>query len=91
MPVGGFLDQLPVVLFVAAHIAFLVVAVWAIRRTGGAAWAPAFVLYAAAQLVFLAVFGGALTLKMGVLIEQTLMVALVIWIALRGVATEAAR
>lgn len=91
MPVGGFLDQLPVILFVAAHITFLVAAVWAIRRTGGAAWAPAFGLYAVAQIVFLAVFGGALTLKMGVLIEQTLMVALVIWIALRAVAAEPAR
>lgn len=90
MPVGGFLDQLPVVLFVAAHIAFLVVGIWAIRRTGRAAWAPALVLYAAAQLVFLAVFGGALTLKMGVLIEQTLMAALVIWIAARSTAAEAA-
>ena len=91
MPFGGFLDQLPVVLFVAAHVAFLVVAIWAIRRTGSAAWAPAFILYAAAQLVFLAVFGGMLTLKMGVLIEQTLMASLVVWIALRSVATDSAR
>ena len=84
MPIGGFLDSFPTALFVAAHLLFLVVGLWAIRRTSGTAPAisRAIVLYAVAQLVFLGVFGGALTLKMGVLIEQTLMVALVIWIAI---------
>lgn len=90
MPVGGFLDSLPSALFVAAHLAFLVVGIWAIRqlRRSGAAYAPALVLYAAAQLVFLAVFGGVLTLKMGVLIEQTLVVAMVIWLTVRAASTS---
>lgn len=94
MPIGGFLDALPVALFVAAHLAFLVVGIWAIRRatTAGALYAPALALYAIAQVVFLAVFAGALTLKMGVLIEQTLVVALVVLVVLRTKAsTEAAR
>lgn len=94
MPIGGFLDALPVALFVAAHLAFLAVGIWAIRRatTAGYAYAPALALYAVAQVVFLAVFGGVLTLKMGVLIEQTLVFALVIWVVLRtAVSAEAAR
>jgi hypothetical protein len=92
MPFGGFLDDLPTVLFVAAHVMFLAVGIWAIRRTSGLAFSRALVLYAIAQVVFLGVFGGALTLKMGVLIDQTLMVALVIWIALRATRSpEAAR
>lgn len=91
MPVGGFVDSLPAVLFVGAHVAFLVVGVWAIRRLSRShvAYAPALVLYAAAQVVFLAVFGGVLTLKMGVLIEQTLVVFMVIWVALRAPALRA--
>lgn len=86
MPLGGFLDELPTALFVAAHVMFLAIGIWAIRRTGaaGLAFSRALVLYATAQVVFLGVFGGALTLKMGVLTEQTLMVALVIWIAVRA-------
>lgn len=90
MPVGGFLDTLPTALFVAAHLAFLVVGIWAIRQLSrsGAAYAPALALYAAAQIVFLAVFGGALTLKMGVLIEQTLVVVMVIWLTIRAASSR---
>lgn len=90
MPLGGFLDTLPSALFVAAHLAFLVVGIWAIRQLSrsGAAQAPALVLYAAAQVVFLAVFGGALTLKMGVLIEQTLVVVMVIWLTIRAASSR---
>lgn len=88
MPVGGFLDSFPTALFVAAHLAFLVVGIWAVRQLSrsAVAYAPALALYVAAQLVFLAVFGGALTLKMGVLIEQTLVVVMVLWLTVRAAA-----
>lgn len=91
MPVGGFLDSLPSALFVAAHLAFLVVGLWAIRRLSrsGIAYASALALYVAAQIIFLAVFGGALTLKMGVLIEQTLVVVMVIWLTIRAASIPA--
>ncbi len=94
MPIGGSLDSLPTALFVAAHVVFLITSIWAIRRarSAGYAYAPALALYAIAQVVFLAVFGGALTLKMGVLIEQTLIFALIVWLVLPGGrASEAVR
>ncbi len=85
MPVGGFLDAIPAIVFVAVHLAALVIGVWAIRSTttNRAPFAYAFALYAISQIGFLSVFGGALTLKMGVLIEQMLVLAMVLWIALR--------
>jgi len=85
MPVGGFLDSFPVALFVTVHIAELAVGIWAIRTlsSGKAPYAYALVLYAVSQLGFLAVFGGAITLKFGVLIEQMLILAMVLWIAIR--------
>lgn len=92
MPVGGFLDSLPVALFVTVHLAELAVGVWAIRSltTSRAPYAYAFVLYAISQIGFLTVFGGAITLKFGVLIEQMLVLAMVLWIALRTKRTAAA-
>jgi hypothetical protein len=85
MPVGGFLDAFPTALFVSVHLMELAIGVWAIRAltTGRAPYAYAFVLYAISQLAFLTVFGGAITLKFGVLIEQMLVLAMVLWIALR--------
>lgn len=85
MPVGGFLDSFPVALFVTVHLAELVIGLWAIRTltNGRAAYAYAFALYALSQIGFLAVFGGAFTLKFGVLIEQMLVLAMVVWIAIR--------
>ena len=70
MPIGGFLDSLPSVLFVSAHVLFLAVGAWALRRASatGAAFAAAFWLYAVSQIVFLAFFGGVMTMKMAVLI-----------------------
>ena len=92
MPVGGFLDSFPVALFVAVHLMELAIGVWAIRSltTGRAPYAYAFVLYAISQIGFLTVFGGAITLKFGVLIEQMLVLAMVLWIALRSKRATAA-
>ncbi|MFI5177325.1 MAG: hypothetical protein ACHQO8_02110 [Vicinamibacterales bacterium] len=90
MPIGGFLDSLPSLLFIAAHVAFLAVGVWAIRsgRASGAAFAPAIWLYVASQIVFLGFFGGVITMKMAVLVEQTLIVLMVAAIATRRVAAR---
>jgi hypothetical protein len=85
MPIGGFLDSIPTALFVTVHLAELAIGLWAIRSltTGRAPYAYAFVLYAISQIGFLTVFGGAITLKFGVLIEQMLVLVMVLWIALR--------
>ncbi|HUL72860.1 MAG TPA: hypothetical protein VLT86_07145 [Vicinamibacterales bacterium] len=87
MPIGGFLDSLPSLLFIGAHVAFLIVGVWAIRsgRGSGAAFAPFIWLYVVSQVVFLAFFGGVITMKMAVLLEQTLIVLMVAAIASRNV------
>jgi uncharacterized membrane protein len=83
MPMGGFLDSLPPMLYIAAHILFLIVGVWAWSKASRAKnkIASAFWLYVIAQVVFLGFFGGIITMKMAVLVEQTLMVIMVIWIA----------
>lgn len=80
MPFGAFLDSLPALLFISAHVLFLIVGVWAWRQAEQSRlpFSSALWLYVASQVVFLAFFGGALTLKMAVLVEQTLMVILVI-------------
>lgn len=83
MPIGTFLDDFPKALFVAAHVLFLLVGLWAIRRASAAKqpYAAPLWLYIVSQPVFLLFFGGAITLKMAVLAEQTLLVAMVIWLA----------
>ena len=80
MPIGGFLDSFPTMLFVAAHVLFLGVGIWAMRRAAQAKlpFSSAFWLYIVSQVGFLAVFGGVLTLKMGVLLEQTLILIFVL-------------
>jgi len=85
MPFGSFLDAIPVIVFVSVHAVALAIGAWAIRSTttNRAPYAYAFALYAISQIGFLSVFGGALTLKMGVLIEQMLVLAMVLWIVLR--------
>ena len=83
MPIGGFLESFPTIMFVGAHVVFLVVALWAVKKTtedkSGYAWA--FWLYAASQVIFLGFFSGVLTMKMAVLLEQTLIVVMVLRIA----------
>ena len=87
MPIGEFLDTFPTMLYVAAHVVFLIVGIWAWKKASGnkAPSAAAFLLYVASQVVFLCFFGGVITMKMAVLVEQTLMVILVIYIATRKV------
>jgi hypothetical protein len=86
MPIGGFLNAFPSLIFIAAHIAFLLVGVWAWSRRRS--FAPALWLYGLSQVVFLAYFAGGITMKMAVLIEQTLMVILMTAIAMRRPASE---
>jgi hypothetical protein len=83
MPIGSFLDTFPTAVFVGAHVLFLIIGFWAMRSAAaaGLAYRSAFWLYIVSQLGFLAVFGGMLTLKMGVLLEQMLMVIFVIVLA----------
>ena len=84
MPIGSFLESFPSALFIAAHLLFLGLGLWAWKRTSARPWlANAFWLYVVSQPVFLAFFGGAVTMKMAVLVEQTLMAAMVLAIALR--------
>lgn len=90
-PIGGFLDSLPSALYIACHVIFLVVGLWAYRKAGAAKqlYAGAFLLYVLSQVIFLTMFGGFITMKMAVLLEQTLMVIAVIWIASKAKAPQA--
>lgn len=90
MSIGGFLDSFPTVVFVAAHILFLIVGFWAMRRASaaGQSFSSAFWLYIVSQLGFLAFFGGVLTLKMAVLIEQTLVLIFVILLVRRPISAH---
>jgi hypothetical protein len=45
---------------------------------------PTFWLYVGAQAIFLGFFAGALTMKMAVLLEQTLMAVMIAMISVRG-------
>ena len=93
MPIGGFLDSFPSILFVIVHLVFLAVGLWALWRANseGKDYAWAFGLYALSQIVFLGFFGGVVTIKMAVLLEQILIVILVIWIATAGSRGSATR
>lgn len=79
---GGFLDSMPAIIFIAAHVIFLGVGIWAAKkaRDNKLAYANAFLLYPVVHLGFLAYFGGFFTFKMAVLLEQMLMVIMVIWV-----------
>ena len=78
-PFGGFLDDLPKVLYVVAHIGFFGVGVWlwAHARNAALPQPGALLLYVASQAVFFAFFANWITLKMTVLVEQTLMLVMV--------------
>lgn len=84
-PLGKFLDDLPKMLYVAAHVAFLGIGIWLWARARGGAtpYSEALLLYALSQVIFLGFFANWITLKMAVLAEQTLMVAMVVLIVLR--------
>ena len=86
MPIGGFLEQFPSIMFVVAHVAFLLVGLWAVKKATDdkASYAWAFWLYVGSQIFFLCFFGGILTMKMAVLLEQTLIVIMVLWVATRS-------
>ena len=86
MPIGGFLEAFPTIMFVGAHVAFLLVGLWAVKKATDdkALYARAFWLYVASQVFFLGFFGGFLTMKMAVLLEQTLIVILVLWVTTRS-------
>ena len=82
MPIGSFLESFPATVFIVAHVLFLIVGVWAMRRAAASRlpFSSALWLYIVSQVGFLAFFGGALTLKMAVLLEQMLLVVFVVLI-----------
>ena len=86
MPIGGFLEEFPTIMFVGAHVVFLLVGLWAVKKATSdkANYAWAFWLYVASQVIFLGFFGGLLTMKMAVLLEQMLIVILVLWVTTRS-------
>lgn len=84
MSLGGFLDTMPVWLFISAHILFLAIGLWAAKTAMDKKlkYAKAFWLYPLVHVGFLSFFLlGALTFKMAVLVEQMLIVVMVVWIA----------
>ena len=82
MAIGVLLDTFPVMVFVIVHAILLLIAFWAIKKASDkrAKYAKAFWLYVLVHVGFLAVFSGFLTLKMGVFIEQILILIMVLWI-----------
>jgi len=85
MPIGSFLDSLPTILYVGAHVLFLLAGKWAWKKAvdNKTAFSSAFWLYIVSQVVFLCFFGEIITMKMAVLLEQTLMVIMVLSIVTR--------
>ena len=75
---GGFLDELPKALYVLAHVAFLGIGVWLWAHARSTAFPQpgALLLYVVSQVVFIAFFANWITMKMAVLVEQTLMVVM---------------
>ncbi len=86
MPIGGFLDDFPSPLLIAVHVVMLVIGLWAWKRVSDAKqpWAPALWLYIVSQPVFVAYFAKIITIRMAVVTEQTLVVIMVVWIALKA-------
>ena len=64
---------------------FLLVGLWAAKTLSDARapFTTVIWLYAGSQVVFLVYFGGAVTMKMAVLVEQMLMVAMVAVMAIK--------
>ena len=84
--IGGFLDTLPVALYVVIHAVLLLVALWLIKKTSDdkLKYSKALWLYALVHVGFLLVFAGLLTLKMGVFIEQVLILIMIFWIVMKS-------
>jgi len=91
MPYGEFLENFPAGLFVSIHVVMLFVGLWAIMRSSRAkaAIAAPLWLYVASQPLFLLFWAGAITLKLTAVAEQTLMVVMVVWLALRTSSVDA--
>ncbi|MEX1023123.1 MAG: hypothetical protein WD058_08235 [Dehalococcoidia bacterium] len=94
MPLGEFLEDFPGVLFVAIHVVMVGIGLWAIfrLREEHPVAARALWLYVAVHPVFWAFWAGLITLKAAAVTEQTLIMAMVVWIALgaRRAASRAA-
>ena len=86
LPLGKFLDDLPKAMYIAAHVAFLGIGVWLWARADDHAlpYSGALLLYALSQVVFFGHFANWITLKMAVLTEQMMMVAMVVLIVLKA-------
>lgn len=76
---GAFLDDLPKALYVLVHLVMLGIGigVWAQVRNTPFPHPGALLLYVTSQVIFLGFFAKAITLKMAVLLEQLLMLAMV--------------
>jgi hypothetical protein len=83
-PFGGFLERLPQALYVMAHVMFLAAGAWSALRASdnGLPNSEALVLYAVSQIGFLAYFARAITMKLAVLVEQTLIFVMLLAIVL---------
>ena len=84
MPFGDFLDTLPVAMFMVIHAVLLIIGLWAYKKTSMSKlkYAQAFLLYSLVHVNFLAALAGFYTLKMGIVIEQVLILAMVLWIVM---------
>ena len=81
---GGFLDEWPKALYVLVHVVMLGVgiALWAHATNTGFPHPSGLLLYVVSQVFFLAFFAGWITLKMAVLVEQMLILAMMCAITL---------
>ena len=83
-PFGGFLERLPQAMYALAHVAFLAAGVWLFTRAsdGSLGRPEALGLYVASQAGFLAYFARVITMKLAVLVEQTLVFTMLLLIVL---------
>lgn len=82
--IGGFLDTFPTTVYVVIHAILLLIGLWAIKKAHDSRlkFANALWLYPLVHVGFLSVFGGLITLKMGVFIEQVLILIMILWIVM---------
>ena len=86
LPLGKFLDDVPKVLYLAAHVMFLGLGVWLWLRASGSGFpfAASLLLYALSQVAFIGYFANLITMKTAVLAEQMMMAAMVVLIVLQA-------